>query len=188
MVLDVLILLPAVVILLASFQNNQRKMAGRLLKWFLAFGITLTIFAFNLFGVPTLLMNYAGYASPVFNFIPATYRSAAYAGLYVFFVILVIAFLLYLFFSLLGLIFSRERKKLKNPLYAPVHRWYVGMLVGLCRAVIATYIMILLAQFSQPLTQFDMGGSFIITLTSGFDPFYSRLVTTISGLNVPWIV
>lgn len=188
MVLDVLIVVPAVVILLASFQNNQRKKAGRLLKWFFAFGIVMCLFAFNLFGVPNLIMTYVDYASPAFNFIPAAYRSSSYTGFYVYLIILIVSLILYAIFVVFGLLFSKERKRLRNPLYAPRHRWYWGLVVGVFRAILATYVVILLVKFTVPLTQFDVNSSFIITLIDNFDPIFPKLTDTIAGLTVPWIV
>ncbi len=188
MVFDVLILVPAAIILLASFQNNQRRKAGRFLKFFIAFAIVVCIFAFNLFGLPTLVMNYASYASSVVNLIPATYRAAAYANLYIFIIILLISLVLYLLFWLFSFLFSRERKRMKNPLYAPKHNWFVGLLIGILRAALTTYILILLVKFTVPLTSFDISSSIVIGIVDQFDPLYAKLLDVFAGLNVPWIV
>lgn len=188
MVLDVLILVPAGLILLASFQNNQRKKFARLLNCFFAFGITLSIFAFNLFGVPAMIMDYADLATPLLKLIPASYRTAQTANFYVYAIILIISLVLYLLFALLTLLFSKERKRMKNPLYAQHHRWFLGLIVGVLRAVIVTYAVVLLVRFTLPLTNFDASASFVISFAEGFDAIYPKLVDTISGLTVPWIV
>lgn len=187
MVLDVLVLFFAVIIILASFQNNQKRAAKKFLKWLIAFGGTLTVFAFNLFDVPKLLFKYAEEANSIMNRLPAMLKTGDTALFYVLMMMFLVSFVLYVLFSIIQFLFSKERKRMKDKMYAPRHKWFWGFIVGILRAALTTYVIILLFKATVPFTSLDLTASQIITLVDKYDPFFPKLANVIGDIVIPWI-
>lgn len=150
----------ALFIIIASTLENQKKIFTSFIVFFICLAIAAGVLFTSLGN--TVVTALSGFGATVYAMIPAFLQVPA---LLCFVVIMIAVLILYVIIDLFVTLFGgKERRRYKQySSYVTTHRPGLGLLVGIFKAIVTVFILMVIVRLTLPLTGIDLSSSLLFT-------------------------
>jgi len=159
-VFEIILSAIALFIIIASTLENQKKIFTSFIVFIICLGIAVGV-VFTSLG-NTVAVATSSLGTTIYAQIPTVLQNPALLTFVVVMIAVLILFaIMHLFVTLFG---GKERRRYKQySSYVTTHRPGLGFLIGIFRAIVTVFILMVAIRLTQPLTSFDLTTSLIFT-------------------------
>jgi hypothetical protein len=187
---EAIVIFIATVTLVKSFFNNQRRQLLIIISLAVGLFVPYTLVVNDLFNSFDILISITEFLRfpALYALLGPTFTAPIYKGFYLFLLLLVFGAIVYLLIFLLTriVIYFDELRYQRFSSFAVVHKPWLGIPIGIIKAVLYVYMYLLLLSFLEPLLGIDFAGNQFLVIFDNLDTYVEYIINAAQQIRAPF--
>lgn len=187
---EILIIIIGIVTIANSFFNNQRRQLLIIISLAVGLFVPYTLVVNNLFNSFAILTQITELIQlpQLYSLLGNTFLDPTYKGFYLYLLLLGFGVIVYFLIFLLTriVIYFDELRYQRFSSYAVVHRPWIGIPIGIIKAVLFIYIYLLLLSFLEPLLGLDFASKPLLIWFDQVDTYVEYINNAAQQIRAPF--
>ena len=188
---EVIVIFIGVVTIAKSFFNNQRRQLLAIISLGVGLFVPYTLVVndlFNSFAIVTSIAEFVGITS-LYRLLGQTFLDPVFKSFYLFSLLIIFGALVYLVIFLLTriVIYFDELRYQRFSSYAVVHKPWLGIPIGIVKALLYAYMYLLLLSFLEPMLGINFNASPLLMWFDNVDTYVEYINNAAQQIRVPFI-
>lgn len=188
---EVIVIFIGVVTIAKSFFNNQRRQLLAIISLGVGLFVPYTLVVndlFNSFAIVTSIAEFVGITS-LYRLLGQTFLDPVFKSFYLFSLLIIFGALVYLVIFLLTriVIYFDELRYQRFSSYAVVHKPWLGIPIGIVKALLYAYMYLLLLSFLEPMLGINFNASPLLMWFDNVDTYVEYINNAAQQIRAPFI-
>lgn len=190
-IVEIIAIIIGIITIVNSFFNNQRRQLLIIISLAVGLFVPYTLVVNNLFNSFEILIQVTEFIRlpSLYSLFGNTFLNPVYKGFYLYLLLLIFGVVVYLFIFLLTriVIYIDELRYQRFSSYAVVHRPWIGVPIGIIKALLFVYIYLLLVSFLEPLMGIDFSTKPFLIWFDQIDTYVEYINNAAQQIRAPFI-
>jgi hypothetical protein len=191
LLVEAIVIFIATVTIVKSFFNNQRRQLLIIISLAVGLFVPYTLVVNDLFNSFDILISITEFLRlpALYALLGPTFTAPVYKGFYLFLLLLIFGAIVYLLIFLLTriVIYFDELRYQRFSSFAVVHKPWLGIPIGIIKAVLYIYMYLLLLSFLEPLLGIDFASNPFLVIFDNLDTYVEYINNAAQQIRAPFI-